>query len=162
MALQVADPAPDFVLPASTGGSVSLRDLRGRKVVLYFYPRDDTPGCTKEACDFRDANAELRAAGIEVLGVSKNTVKSHLKFIDKFKLPFTLLADVDHAVADAYGVWGEKKYIGRTYVGMNRMTFLIDEVGRIAHIWPKVSPLGHATDVLRTAKSAARPQGKGA
>src|SRR6187551_1942804 len=119
--------APDFNLPDANGEMVSLTQLQGNWVVLYFYPKDDTPGCTKEACSFRDAWAKFKKRGITVLGVSPDSEASHKKFETKYKLPFTLLADKDHVIADAYGVWGEKKFMGRTYMGVLRTTFLIDE-----------------------------------
>lgn len=148
MALNVGDPAPDFALPASTGATIALKDLRGKKVVLYFYPKDDTPGCTKEACGFRDVSAELKAAGAEVLGVSADGLASHKRFAEKYGLSFPLLADTEKTAANAYGAWGEKTVMGRKTIGMRRMTFLIDEQGRIARVWPKVSPEGHAAEVL--------------
>ena len=140
--------APDFTLPSDQGGDVSLRGLRGKKVVLYFYPKDDTSGCTTQACEFRDAWADVQAAGAIVLGVSPDGVGSHGKFRAKFELPFPLLADEDHRVAEAYGVWGEKKMYGRTYEGILRTTFLIDSQGRIARVFEKVKPAGHAAEVL--------------
>jgi peroxiredoxin Q/BCP len=148
MALEVGDPAPQFSLPASTGDTISLKDLEGKKVVLYFYPKDDTPGCTKEACSFRDADSELQSAGVVVLGVSADNLQSHEKFVNKYNLSFPLLADEDKAVATAYGAWGEKKRFGRTYMGLNRMTFLIDEGGKLQKIWPAVKAGGHAQEVL--------------
>ena len=140
--------APDFTLPSDQGGDVSLRGLRGKKVVLYFYPKDDTSGCTTQACEFRDAWADVQAAGAIVLGVSPDGVGSHGKFRAKFELPFPLLADEDHRVAEAYGVWGEKKMYGRTYEGILRTTFLIDSQGRITRVFEKVKPAGHAAEVL--------------
>jgi peroxiredoxin Q/BCP len=140
--------APAFTAKTGNGETVRLKDLRGQKVVLYFYPKDDTPGCTKEACSFRDAFADYKKRGIEVLGVSPDSETSHQKFTAKYKLPFTLLADPDHAIADAYGVWGEKKFMGRTYMGVKRMTFLIDEKGKIKKIFEKVKPEEHAREVL--------------
>ena len=140
--------APDFKVKDTNGELVRLKDLRGRKVVLYFYPKDDTPGCTKEACSFRDAFSDFRKRGIEVLGVSTDSEASHQKFTAKYKLPFTLLADTDHAVADAYGVYGEKKFMGRTYMGVKRMTFLIDEKGKVKKVFEKVKPDEHAREVL--------------
>ena len=122
--------------------------MKGQKVVLYFYPKDDTPGCTKEACSFRDAWAKFKKRGIKVLGVSPDSEASHKKFETKYKLPFTLLADKDHAIADAYGVWGEKKFMGRTYMGVLRTTFLIDEKGKIKKVFEKVKPEDHANEVL--------------
>jgi peroxiredoxin Q/BCP len=140
--------APAFTAKTANGETVRLKDLRGQKVVLYFYPKDDTPGCTKEACSFRDAFAAFKKRGIEVLGVSPDSEASHKKFTAKYKLPFTLLADPDHSIADAYGVYGEKKFMGRTYMGVKRMTFLIDEKGKIKKVFEKVKPEEHANDVL--------------
>jgi thioredoxin-dependent peroxiredoxin len=140
--------APDFKVKNTDGETVRLKDLRGRKVVLYFYPKDDTPGCTTEACSFRDAFSVFKKRGIEVLGVSTDSEASHQKFTAKYKLPFTLLADTDHAVADAYGVYGEKKFMGRTYMGVKRMTFLIDEKGKVKKVFEKVKPDEHAQEVL--------------
>ena len=130
------------------GGKVSLSDFRGRHVVLYFYPRDNTPGCTKEACAFRDHFAEFNDKGAVVLGVSTDPVKSHDKFAAKFKLPFTLLADEDKQIVQAYGVWGQKSFMGRKYMGTHRITFLIGPDGRIKEIWPEVKPAEHAQEVL--------------
>jgi peroxiredoxin Q/BCP len=140
--------APAFKTTDANGETVSLKELRGQKVVLYFYPKDDTPGCTKEACSFRDEFAKFKKSGIAVLGVSPDTEKSHKKFETKYKLPFTLLADTDHAIAESYGVWGEKKFMGRTYMGVNRTTFLIDEKGKIKKVFEKVKPEDHASEVL--------------
>jgi peroxiredoxin Q/BCP len=140
--------APNFAANDANGESVRLKDLRGKKVVIYFYPRDDTPGCTKEACSFRDAFADFKKRGIEVLGVSVDSEASHKKFTAKYKLPFTLLADPDHSIADAYGVYGEKKFMGRTYMGVKRITFLIDEKGKIKKVFEKVKPEEHAREVL--------------
>ncbi|HKO98432.1 MAG TPA: thioredoxin-dependent thiol peroxidase [Pyrinomonadaceae bacterium] len=140
--------APDFKTTNTNGETVRLKDLRGQKVVLYFYPKDDTPGCTKEACSFRDAFADFKKRGIEVLGVSTDSEASHQKFTAKYKLPFTLLADTDHSIADAYGVYGEKKFMGRTYMGVKRVTFLIDEKGKIKKIFEKVKVDEHAQEVL--------------
>ena len=145
--------APDFTAKNENGETVRLRDLRGQKVVLYFYPKDDTPGCTKEACSFRDAFADFKKRGIEVLGVSVDSEASHKKFAAKYKLPFTLLADPGHSIADAYGVYGEKKFMGRTYMGVKRITFLIDEKGKIKKIFEKVKPDEHARDVLEALES---------
>jgi thioredoxin-dependent peroxiredoxin len=140
--------APDFTATNTNGETIRLKDLRGKKVVLYFYPKDDTPGCTKEACSFRDSFAQFRKQGIEVIGVSTDSEASHKKFTAKYKLPFTLLADTDHSIADAYGVYGEKKFMGRTYMGVKRMTFLIDEKGKIRKVFEKVKPEEHAQEVL--------------
>jgi thioredoxin-dependent peroxiredoxin len=145
---EVGQPAPDFTLRDDTGTSRRLQDARGRWLVLYFYPKDDTPGCTTEACEFRDAQDEIRARDAEVWGVSVLGTDSKADFKRKFELPFTLLADEDHVVAEKYGVWVEKQNYGRTYWGVGRTTFLIDPDGRIAHVWPKVTPSGHAGEVL--------------
>lgn len=148
MPLKVGEKAPEFALPASTGQTISLEALTGKKVVLYFYPRDDTPGCTKEACGFRDTHATFAAAGVEVLGISADSVQAHTKFMAKYALSFPLLSDTTRSVATAYGAWGEKKVRGRTVIGMRRMTFLIDEEGMIQQIWSTVKPEGHAAEVL--------------
>jgi thioredoxin-dependent peroxiredoxin len=146
--LKEGDKAPDFAVPDADGNVVRLKDLRGKKVVLYFYPKDDTPGCTKEACAFRDSFGKFRKRGIEVLGVSLDSEKSHQKFAKKFDLPFRLLADTDRALSEKYGTYGEKKFMGRNYMGVNRMTFLIDEKGKIKKIYEKVKPDDHAEEVL--------------
>ena len=140
--------APAFTTTDTNGKKVSLKELRGQKVVLYFYPKDDTPGCTKEACSFRDEFSQFKKRGIEVLGISPDNEASHKKFTTKYKLPFTLLTDADHAIADAYGTYGEKKFMGRTYMGVKRTTFLIDEKGKIKKIFEKVKPEEHARAVL--------------
>ena len=140
--------APAFKLPASGGETISLKDLKGRPVVLYFYPKDDTSGCTTEACEFRDRWKAVQKTGAVVLGVSPDPVTAHDKFRAKYKLPFPLLADVDHAVAEAYGVWGEKSMYGRKYFGILRTTFLIGADGKIVKVFEKVKPKGHATEVL--------------
>lgn len=146
--LKVGDVAPAFTASTNGGQTVSLADFAGRSVILYFYPRDDTPGCTKEACAFRDAFADFTAKGAVVLGVSADSVKSHDKFVKKFTLPFPLLADEDKRIVEAYGVWGEKSFLGRRYQGIHRVTFLIGGDGRIQKIWPKVKPVEHAAEVL--------------
>ena len=146
--LKAGDVAPDFSVASNGGGKVSLADFKGKPVILYFYPKDDTPGCTKEACAFRDGFAEFKKRGAVVLGVSTDPVKSHDKFVEKFKLPFTLLADEDNRIVTAYGVWGEKSFMGRKYLGTHRVTFLIGPDGRIKKIWPQVKPDGHAAEVL--------------
>jgi len=148
LTLQAGDPAPAFTAPASGGGQVSLSELRGRNVVLYFYPKDNTPGCTKEACAFRDQFAAFQQAGAVVLGVSTDAVPAHDKFVEKFKLPFVLLADTEKKIVAAYGVWGEKRFMGRKYLGTHRVTFLIGPDGRIRKIWPMVKPEVHAAEVL--------------
>lgn len=140
--------APAFKTTDANGETVNLKDFRGKKVVLYFYPKDDTPGCTKEACSFRDAFSKFKKRCITILGVSPDSEKSHQKFVSKYKLPFTLLADTDHSIADAYGVYGEKKFMGRTYMGIHRTTFLIDEKGKIKKVFEKVKPEDHADEVL--------------
>ena len=140
--------APAFKTTDQNGESVSLKDLRGQKVVLYFYPKDDTPGCTKEACSFRDAYSKFKKQKITVLGVSPDKESAHKKFVTKYQLPFTLLADTDRSIAEAYGVWGEKKFMGRTYMGVHRTTFLIDEKGKIKKVFEKVKPEDHASEVL--------------
>ena len=146
--LKAGDVAPDFSVASNGGGKVSLADFKGKPVILYFYPKDDTPGCTKEACAFRDGFAEFKKRGAVVLGVSTDPVKSHDKFAEKFQLPFTLLADVDKRIVTAYGVWGEKSFMGRKYLGTHRVTFLIGPDGRIKKIWPQVKPDEHAAEVL--------------
>ena len=146
--LKEGDKAPDFTVTDGDGKTVRLKDFRGKKVVLYFYPKDDTPGCTKEACAFRDSYSTFRRLGIEVLVVSLDSEKSHQKFAKKYDLPFHLLADTDRAVSDKYGTYGEKKFMGRTYMGNHRMTFLIDEKGKIKKIFSKVKPEEHAEEVL--------------
>ena len=146
-------PAPDFELPSDSGDTVRLSELRGKPVVLYFYPKDDTPGCTTQACGIRDAYGEFERAGAVVLGVSPDDEQRHTKFRDKYDLPFTLLADTDHAVAEQYGVWGEKKYMGRTYMGVSRWTFVIDEDGNVKKVLPDVKPATHADDVLAILRS---------
>jgi peroxiredoxin Q/BCP len=146
--LNETDVAPEFTLEDQNGDSVSLSDFRGRKVVLYFYPKDDTSGCTTQACELRDSVETFDARDAVILGVSPDAVASHRKFADKYDLPFTLLADVDHAVAEAYGVWQEKSMYGRKYWGNERTTFVIDEQGRIAKVLPKVKPAEHVDQVL--------------
>ncbi len=146
-------PAPDFELKSDAGETVRLSELRGKPVVLYFYPKDDTTGCTTQACGIRDAYGEFEREGAVVLGVSPDTEKSHVKFKEKYDLPFTLLADEGHVVADQYGVWVEKKYMGRTYMGVARSTFVIDTDGIVKRVMHKVKPAEHADDVLETLRS---------
>jgi len=145
--------APDFTLPTTDGSTVRLSDLRGKKVVLYFYPKDDTPGCTKEACAFRDNLGVLQSMGVVVLGVSPDSVASHQKFAQKYGLPFPLLADEGAQVATTYGVWKEKKQYGRTYMGIERTTFLIDENGIVQRVFPKVKVDGHVEEVIEAIRS---------
>ncbi len=140
--------APDFRAVDQDGAAIALKDLRGRRVVLYFYPKDDTPGCTREACAFRDAFAAFRKRKVEVLGVSVDGEASHRKFAAKFRLPFRLVADPDKKIVQSYGVWGEKSLYGRKYMGTHRVTYLIDERGKIAGVWPKVKPEAHAREIL--------------
>ncbi len=146
--LQPGAKAPAFSLQSDAGETITLSQLKGRKVVLYFYPKDDTSGCTVEACEFRDHWAQVKETGAVVLGVSPDGVESHQKFKRKYKLPFPLLADPDHTVAEKFGVWGEKSMYGRKYFGILRTSFLIDEEGRIAKVFEKVKPKGHAGEVL--------------
>ena len=146
--MEEGKPAPDFELQSDRGETVRLSDFRGKPVVLYFYPKDDTPGCTTEACEFRDAHDMYRERGIEILGVSPDDVASHEKFKSKYELPFTLLADPDHRTAESYGVWSERKFAGKTFMGINRSTFLIDEEGNVARVMLGIKPAGHALDVL--------------
>ena len=148
---QPGDKAPDFNAPTDGGGKLKLSSLKGRKVVLYFYPKDDTPGCTKEACGFRDSLASLADAGTVVVGVSRDSVKRHDNFKAKYDLPFQLVADEDGAVCEAYGVWVEKMNYGRTYMGIERATFLIDAKGKVAEVWRKVKVNGHVEAVTRAA-----------
>jgi thioredoxin-dependent peroxiredoxin len=145
--IEEGDMAPGFELPADDGSQVSLEALRGQKVVLYFYPKDDTSGCTTQACEFRDSLARIEEGGAVVLGVSPDPVDSHRKFKDKYDLNFPLLADEDHSVAEAYGVWKEKSMFGNKYWGVERSTFLIDEDGKLAKVWRRVRPKGHAEKV---------------
>ncbi len=146
--LSAGDPAPDFSLPSTSGGTVSLRDLRGKKVVLYFYPKDDTPGCTKEACSFQDNLARVRKKGALIFGISADSISSHQKFQKKYGLSFPLLSDERKEVIKAYGTWKMKHLMGRNYMGIERTTVLIDENGRITHIFRKVKVEGHTDEVL--------------
>jgi peroxiredoxin Q/BCP len=150
--LTIGDKAPEFTLQSGSGETVKLRDFKGKPVILYFYPKDNTSGCTKQACDFRDMQPAIRKAGAVVLGVSPDSVASHEKFAAKFDLPFALLADPDHAVAEKYGVWVEKSMYGRKYMGIERTTFLIDGQGKIAEIWSKVKVPGHVSAVVEALK----------
>jgi peroxiredoxin Q/BCP len=146
---QIGTQAPAFKLSDQNGNDVQLSQLKGKHVVLYFYPKDSTSGCTREACDFRDEHSALQAAGAVVLGVSPDDARSHLKFATKYTLPFPLLVDTDHKVAEAYGAWGEKSLYGRKFLGIIRATFLIDPEGKVARVWPKVKVDGHVQEVLQ-------------
>lgn len=141
-------PAPDFALPDETGAVRRLADFRGQTIVLYFYPKDDTPGCTTEACNFRDDYSAYQEAGVTILGVSPDSPKSHARFKEKFQLPFSLLADEDHRVCEAYGVWGQKKFMGKDYMGVLRTTFIIDPEGRVKKVFENVKPAEHSVEVL--------------
>ncbi len=148
--LKPGDKAPDFKGTIQDGSEVSLENFQGKKLVLYFYPKDDTPGCTAEACSLRDGYESLEKHGFKVLGVSPDKAAKHGKFIAKYKLPFDLLADEDHSVMNAYGVWGPKKFMGRTYDGVHRITFVIDENGTIEHVIDKVKTKEHARQILES------------
>lgn len=148
--LKEGDSFPDFSLNDNSGKTVTLSDLKGKKAILYFYPKDDTPGCTAEACDFRDAMPNFE--GIQIFGISPDSEKSHQKFVDKFNLNFPLLADKDHHLADAVGVWVEKSMYGKKYMGVARTTFLLDENGTVAKVWENVKPAAHAREILDAVK----------
>ena len=147
--LEVGMPAPDFSLPDQAGTEQTLSAMRGQWVLIYFYPKDDTPGCTKEACAFRDSYTDLKSNDVVILGISKDAVASHAKFSNKYKLPFPILADPDKVVMQSYGVWGEKKFLGKTVVGTRRMSFLIDPNGLIAKVYKTVKPAEHAGQALK-------------
>jgi peroxiredoxin Q/BCP len=155
--IEAGSKAPDFTLSADDGSKVKLSSLKGQPVVLYFYPKDDTPGCTKEACAFRDRSKDLQKLGAKVLGVSADSVDSHVAFRDKFKLNFPLLADADHKVAEKYGAWREKNMYGKKFMGIQRSTFLIDAGGRIAKVWKAVQVDGHDAQVIAAIKDLAKP-----
>jgi peroxiredoxin Q/BCP len=150
--LSVGTPAPNFTLPRDGGSQVALKDFSGRKLVLYFYPKADTPGCTKEAINFNALRKAYEEAGTAILGVSADPVKAQDKFRDKYSLAFPLVSDETHRMLEAYGVWGEKSMYGKTFMGVERLTYLIDRKGRIAKVWPKVKVDGHAEEVLESAK----------
>jgi peroxiredoxin Q/BCP len=154
MTLKVGDTAPDFTLPTDGGGSVTLSRFRGKKVVLYFYPKDDTTGCTKQACAFRDSDSDFGNFGAVIIGVSKDSIASHDKFKKKYVLPFILASDERSDVCERYGVWVQKSMYGRKYMGIERTTFLIDEKGVIRNIWPKISITGHIEEVLTATRAA--------
>jgi peroxiredoxin Q/BCP len=153
MSVQLGDKAPDFTLPTDGGGKVSLSELRGKKVVLYFYPKDDTSGCTAEACGFRDSLQDYRGVDAVVIGVSKDSVAAHDKFKKKYELPFTLASDANSDVCEKYGVWVEKSMYGRKYMGIERATYLIDGDGAVRGVWRKVKVPGHVAEVLKAAKA---------
>ena len=153
MSVSEGDKAPSFAMATDGGGTVSLKDLKGQNVVLYFYPKDNTPGCTKEACAFRDLMPDFSGIDAAVIGVSKDSVKKHDNFKAKYELPFTLASDEDGSVCEAYGTWVQKKLYGREYMGIERATFLIDGTGVIRKVWHKVKVAGHAEDVLESAQS---------
>lgn len=153
MSLDVGAPAPDFTLPTDGNGSITLSALTGKPVVLYFYPKDDTSGCTAEACQFRDMQPDFSGVDAVVIGLSKDSVASHDKFKKKYELPFTLASDSDGAVCEAYGVWVEKSMYGKKYMGIERATYLIDRDGKIAKVWRKVKVPGHGADVLKAVKA---------
>ncbi len=153
MSLDLGTPAPDFTLPTDGGGTISLSALKGKPVVLYFYPKDDTSGCTAEACQFRDMHPDFTGAEAVVIGVSKDSVASHDKFKKKYELTFPLAADTEGTVCDAYGVWVEKSMYGKKYMGIERATYLIDRDGKIAKIWRKVKVPGHGAEVLKAVKA---------
>lgn len=153
MSLQVGDKAPDFTLPADGGGKIALKDFKGKSVVLYFYPKDDTPGCTAEACAFRDQLPDFSRVKAAIIGISRDSVASHDKFKTKFELSFPLASDEDGKVCQAYGVWVEKSMYGKTYMGIERATFLIDGKGIVRNVWRKVKVDGHADQVLEAAAS---------
>jgi thioredoxin-dependent peroxiredoxin len=154
MPIQAEQSAPDFSLQDESGKTVNLSDFRGKPVVLYFYPKDDTPGCTTEACNFRDNYSAYEQAGVTILGVSPDSVKSHVKFKEKFHLPFPLLADLDHKVCDLYGVWGPKKFMGKSYEGVLRTTFVIGPDGIIQKVFENVKPAEHSAEVLGALNAA--------
>jgi len=152
MLISTGSSAPDFILNDDTGATRRLSDYRGQNVVLYFYPKDDTPGCTTEACNFRDDYSEFVTAGVTILGVSPDSPKSHAKFKQKIQLPFPLLADEEHSVCESYGVWGQKKFMGREYMGVQRTTFLISPDGKIKKVFENVKPSDHSAEVLAALK----------
>lgn len=146
--VKIGSKAPSFSAPDQSGKTVSLADFKGKTVILYFYPKDDTPGCTTEACSFRDEHTAFKKKGAVVIGVSPDSPKKHTKFVEKYSLPFTLLADEDHKVSEAYGVWVEKSMYGKTYMGVERSTFVIDPQGKLQAIYRKVKPAEHTAEVL--------------
>jgi len=153
MAVDIGNAAPDFSMPTDGGGTIKLSDLKGKKVVLYFYPKDDTPGCTKEACGFNEALPDFSGVDAEIIGVSKDSVKKHDKFKNKYSLDFTLASDEEAGVCEDYGVWVEKSMYGKKYMGIERATFLIDKDGVVQNVWRKVKVPGHVDTVLEAAKA---------
>ena len=151
--LSLGDTAPDFTVTTADGSDVTLSDYRGRRVILYFYPRDDTPGCTIEACSFRDNIDQLTTRGVDVFGVSDDDVRSHAEFTEKYALNFQLLADTDHSVIESYGAWVEKRQYGRKSMGTKRVTYLIGADGSVEHVWPDVEPAGHVEEILSVLES---------
>lgn len=154
--IELNKPAPDFNLLNQDGTSISLGEFSGRWLVVYFYPKDDTPGCTEEACSFRDGYTELKAANVGVVGISKDSVASHKKFHAKFNLNFDILADPDHAVTELFGAWQEKSMFGKKYMGIQRLTVLINKDGVVRHVWPKVTPKNHASEILNVITSLSK------
>ncbi len=152
--VEAGQPVPDFTLPASNGQDISLSDFKGKKVVIYFYPKDMTPGCTAESCDFRDYHPQFKQHNTEVIGISPDDLKSHDKFINKHQLPFLLLSDEDHQVAEMFEVWKPKKMFGKEFMGIERSTFLIDEEGKLLKEWRKVKVSGHVEEVLAAVKES--------
>ncbi|QAY67656.1 thioredoxin-dependent thiol peroxidase [Paenibacillus protaetiae] len=152
--VQIGQAVPDFTLPASTGGTISLSDYAGKKLVIYFYPRDMTPGCTTESCEFRDYNGQFQSNNTEVIGISPDDLASHDEFIRMHELPFPLLADTEHQVAELFGVWKQREFNGQRFMGIERSTFLIDENGKLAKEWRSVTVDGHVQEVLEAAKQA--------
>ena len=153
MTISAGDVAPDFALPDDTGRVRTLSEFHGKTVLIYFYPKDDTPGCTTEACNFRDDYSAYEKAGVVILGISPDTVKSHVKFKSKYELPFPLLADSEHQVCEAYGVWGLKKFMGREYMGVLRTTFLVGSDGKVKDVFENVKPAEHSTQVLESLRT---------
>jgi peroxiredoxin Q/BCP len=153
MPIQANIPAPEFTLPDETGTPRTLASFRGKPLILYFYPKDDTTGCTKEACNFRDDYSAYEQAGVTILGISPDSPESHTKFKVKYNLPFSLLADEGHQIADLYGVWGPKKFMGKSYDGIYRTTFLIDDQGQIVKVFENVRPAEHSAEILETLKT---------
>ncbi|MBU5690293.1 MAG: thioredoxin-dependent thiol peroxidase [Candidatus Aenigmatarchaeota archaeon] len=151
--MKVGDPVPDIKVKDMNGKDINLKDFKGKKLVVYFYPKDDTPGCTVEACSFRDNNEKIEKMGAKVIGISADSIDSHKKFSSKHKLSFMLLSDSEHKLAEAFGVWKQKSFMGKKFFGIERSTFIIDEKGKIAYIFQKVKPQGHAEEVIKVLES---------